>query len=105
LERGWIAGKSVSDKLCHMTFQDHIGETALFFFQHFKPKNAFTATISSVDSGGLWLESQQFHEMILGVLKVSTTSKKPILFFPYSEIFYAVMFVEGVALSEERLGI
>ena len=88
-----------------MTFQKHIGETATFFFLHFMPKIVFEATIVSVDVGGLWLESQQFNEMILGALKISATPQKPLLFFPYSEIFYAIFSVEGVALSEERLGV
>lgn len=95
----------MNDRISQMTFREHIGESAIFFFLHFKPKEAIEATIASVDPGGLWLESQQFHDMILDVLKASTTPKKPLLFFPYSEIFYAILFVEGVALSEKRLGV
>ena len=88
-----------------MTFQDHIGDKAIFFFLHFLPKTAIAAEIVSVEAGGLWLESQQFNEMIMGALKLSATLQKPLMFFPYSEIFYAIVYVEGVALSEERLGV
>lgn len=88
-----------------MTFREHVGENAIFFFQHFQPKKPVSAKIAAVDSGGLWLESQEFNEMILAVLKTSVTPKKPLLFFPYSEIFYAILFEEGIALSEERLGV
>lgn len=68
-------------------------------------KHPMEFKILSVDVGGLWVESQEYVEGILKILKKNHAQFTPIIFLPFSSISYMVLLHDSLSLSERSLGI
>ena len=60
--------------------------------------------IRGVEGGGVWVESQNFTEMLLKAIGQSAASKNPVVFLPFQQILFAFYPEDAPALSEKSFG-
>lgn len=58
-----------------------------------------------VESGGIWVESQDATNAILKRFNVATAPKTPVFFLPYHEIAFAIAGLDKVSLDEKSFGL
>jgi hypothetical protein len=81
-----------------------IGETLLASVPRLNPQYA-EFKLLAVDVGGIWVESQDYVEMILKKANMSGALKTPVIFLPFSSIDYITVLQDSPALSETSLGL
>jgi hypothetical protein len=57
----------------------------------------------SVDTGGIWVESQSLIEHFLHLAKTADAPESPVFFLPFSSINYLVHLHDAKALSQKSL--
>lgn len=61
--------------------------------------------LRGVESGGIWIESEELTADLLKMLKINVASKTSVFFLPYHRIALAISSIDRVALSESALGL
>jgi hypothetical protein len=84
-----------------MIGQTLVGEVSCFDGFGDEPHVQFK--LLSVDSGGLWVESQSIHEFFLKKAGATSSPRSAIFFLPYSSIRYLSFAQDVPALSEKVL--
>jgi len=87
-----------------MQLSDYIGEEIKISIPYLGEEFE-TVKLHGVESGGIWIESQHAANMVLGASGVSGIPKVIVLFFPYSQIRLAMVFVPGASLNEKSFGV
>jgi hypothetical protein len=64
-----------------------------------------TVWLHGVETGGIWIESQETTNCLLEHLKTSRALKTPIFFIPYSQIQTIIDSIDQVAISEKAFSI
>jgi hypothetical protein len=64
-----------------------------------------TARLRGVETGGIWIENQDITNQILTAAGRLQSAQTPVLFFPYSQVLFALGTIPGVALNEASLGV
>jgi hypothetical protein len=62
-------------------------------------------TLRGVESGGLWVESQEFTEVMLASVGREVSAKTLVMFLPFHQIEYAIAAEDFPSLSERGLGL
>ena len=62
-------------------------------------------TLRGVDHGGIWIESQNIANTILAAIGSPGVPTAFVLFFPYTQIRFAMAFAPGVSLNETAFGV
>jgi hypothetical protein len=83
---------------------DHIGQEILIYIP-FLGQTFQKVKLHGAEPGGIWIENQQIANVVLGVSGVSGIPKAIVLFFPYSQIRFAMAFVPGVSLNEKAFDV
>ena len=88
-----------------MQLSDHVGQVIVMLIPAIHPTELQKVKLLSVESGGIWIESQTFLNMMLKSLGQATAPRSLAFFFPYHELRYGFVAIEGVALNERAFGI
>jgi len=83
--------------------EDMIGQMIIAVIPIFHPACHFK--LHGVESGGLWLESQEAIETLLKMFEAPAAPKTPVFFVPFHQITFVAVFVDSVSLSETSLGV
>lgn len=85
---------------------ERIGDSIWAIIPMVTNKNIKKFTLHGVESGGIWIESQELTNTFLrNVAKRQDLPKTPVFFVPYAKILTIVESVEGPALSEQAFGV
>ena len=57
--------------------------------------------LRGVEPGGIWIESQEFTNAVLGAAGVASATRTPVMFLPYHEISYALTSIQEPCLDEK----
>jgi hypothetical protein len=87
-----------------MQLSDLIGKEILISIPFLSPTFE-NVTLRGVDSGGIWIESQNIANITLVAIGSSGVPTAIVLFFPYNQIRFAMAFAPGVSLNEKALGV
>ncbi len=71
-----------------MQLSDFVGKQITILIPHFDPKQYHRVILHGVEAGGIWIESQEFTNEVLGTHE--RAPKTLVLFVPYNQIAYAV---------------
>jgi hypothetical protein len=88
-----------------MQLSDYVGQSLAFMIFRLNPDVAQEAVLRGVEAGGVWVESQQLTNDLLGQVGVSCAPRTPVTFFPYHEIGFVIAFVPELSLNETALGV
>lgn len=69
------------------------------------PEEMVTVRLHKVESSGVWIESQDFHEAVLKRVGMAASTTSLVLFIPFSGIDYIVASVNSTVLSEAAFGL
>lgn len=58
-----------------------------------------------VEPGGIWVQSQSLTTSLLESVGASSAPVTPTLFFPYGQVIFVSVAVEGSALNEKAFGV
>lgn len=84
---------------------DLVGETIFIRSIALDVKDPVFVKLFSVDSGGVWIQSQKITEEMLEALKRDSAPKSPVCFVPYSQIAWICHWIDEPSLSEKSLGL
>ena len=87
-----------------MTFKELIGKTITIATLE-NGELAFThPTLRGVESGGIWVSSDELTNQLLRGLGAQAAEKSPVVFLPYHSFLMAVAAEDKVALDEKSFG-
>lgn len=86
------------------SLQSLIGQEVLALIPFFHPKIMQKITLHAIETGGVWVECEQFTQQMLEATEMPA-AKTPLLFLPYSQICFVLFPAERIALSEPSLGV
>jgi len=87
-----------------MKFDEMIGQILIASIPIFHETELQQIKIHGVESGGLWVECDEYTKIWLEKLDLPA-ARTPIFFVPYHEIRFAVYAHSKLALSEKKLGL
>jgi hypothetical protein len=82
-----------------------VGEEIMGLIPLMDPKIIKVLRLRSLDVGGLWVESEEFTQMMLTGFKVPASSRTPLMYLPFHEIKFLLQSTEQIALSEKAFGV
>jgi hypothetical protein len=95
----------MSDDL-RVSFENLIGQSVLISSDAFgDPKKLAKVILRGVESGGLWLESNEITQDLLQAFKAKAADKTVVFFVPYHRIKLAISSIGLMALSESSFGL
>lgn len=84
---------------------DSIGHTILLRSIPVDEQKPTVVKLIDVETGGIWIESQDLTDHWLGQVKVATSPKTLVWFVPYAKISWIMGSEDYPALSEKALGL
>jgi hypothetical protein len=81
-----------------------IGESFVAIVPFIDKNRILSFKLLGVEFGGLWVESQDATNMMLGKLNLQAAPKTAVLFIPYHQIVVGFSSIDSPALSEESFG-
>lgn len=84
---------------------DYVGHTILIRSIPVNEERPAVVKLIDVDSGGIWVESQDATEHWLTELKKTSSPKTLVWFLPYAQISWILGSEDYPALSEKALGL
>jgi hypothetical protein len=88
-----------------MQFAELLNQEILVLIPRVHPKLHHYVRLVGVESGGIWIESQDFTNTMLQTIGTATAPNSPVFFLPYSEIAVAIATVAGPSLNERAFGV
>lgn len=88
-----------------MQFTDLVGGDVIALVPRFDPVKYQRFKLVGVESGGLWVESQEITNNLLRHLGVPAAPKTLVFFLPYHEIAFAISSTEAPSLDEKAFGV
>ena len=88
-----------------MQFTELVGESIFLLAPRIDEKTFKEVKLVGVESGGLWIESQDLTNAVLHFFGAPAAKNTPIFFLPYHEISLALTTVSGLALGEKAFGV
>jgi hypothetical protein len=92
-------------KIRGMQFSELVGSQIFIVIPRIHATDYQEVKLIGVETGGLWIESQEFTNVFLQLFGVPAAQKTPVVFFPYHEIAYVVTSLEQLALDEKAHGL
>lgn len=88
-----------------MQFTDFIDQPIRLAIPALNATKIQTYTLIGVESGGLWVHSQDYTNSVLQILGTQTAPKTMVLFVPYQQIALGFASIEGPSLDEKAFGV
>jgi hypothetical protein len=88
-----------------LRLEELIGESIFIRSIPVDENNPVLVKLYSVDSGGIWIQSQKLTEQMLETLKAHVAPRSPVYFLPYSQIAWICHWIDDPSLSEKSLGL
>ena len=85
-----------------MRLSDYIGQLILLSIPSISPEPQ-NVKLLGVEAGGIWVESQHAINLILESANLTSAPCSVAAFFPYGEVRFGVVFVDGLALNEKAM--
>jgi hypothetical protein len=88
-----------------MQLSDYVGQEialAIPFIDNIKFQKV---KLLGVEAGGIWIESQTLINMVLKATATATAPQTLAFFFPYHEVKFGFVGIEGPALNEQAFGL
>jgi hypothetical protein len=82
-----------------------IGSTIVALIPMFNPKLFKEFRLHGVESGGVWVESQEAINQLLGAANVAVSPRTMIFFVPFHEIRFVLDSLDAPGLSEKAFGV
>jgi hypothetical protein len=86
-----------------MELFDYIGNNITVVIPAIDPDSPQIVKLLGVEPGGIWIESQTLIDHILKIAEQKAAPNSLAFFFPYHELRFAFVPIEGPALSEKAL--
>lgn len=77
-----------------------INQTVGMQLTFLNPTRTTRVAIHAVEATGIWIESQDFTEMMMEARGSQITRATPLLFVPFSQIVYIVASIDKPSISE-----
>jgi hypothetical protein len=88
-----------------MQLADYVGQEIVMAIPFIHPIKFQRVKLLSVEAGGIWVESQTLINMVLKASATATAPGTLAFFFPYHEVKFGFVGIEGPALNEEAFGV
>lgn len=88
-----------------MQLSDYIGKEIIVIIPLIEPDHYQTVKLLGVETGGIWIESQEMINKVYSPIAVAASERTPTFFFPYHQIDFAMADVAGMALNESAFGV
>jgi hypothetical protein len=88
-----------------MQLSDYVGQVIVLAIPAIDPKLFQSVKLLGVEAGGIWVESQTLITMALKTAGQATAPKSLAFFFPYHEIRFGFVPIDGPALDEKAFGV
>jgi hypothetical protein len=88
-----------------MQLSDYIGQVIALTIPAIDANTIQSVKLLGVETGGIWVESQKLLNMALKTYGLATSETSLAFFFPYHEIRFGYVEIDGPALGEEALGV
>jgi hypothetical protein len=85
------------------SLQDCVGKTMSMSIPVITGKSILELKIEAVETAGIWISGQIINDKILSKLKLTVAPQTPIMFVPFSQVFFMLDFGSGVALSDQLM--
>lgn len=87
------------------TLASMIGEVIIVRISLLDPKNMTLVKLHGVEAHGIWIESQQFTNVLMEKFHFCSSRTTPLLFIPFDKIDFIVASLESFSLSEPAFGL
>jgi poly(3-hydroxyalkanoate) synthetase len=84
---------------------DYIDQEIVLAIPFIHPTTFQKVKLLGVEAGGIWIESQTLINMVLKATETATALRTLAFFFPYHELKFGFVGIEGPALNEEAFGV
>jgi hypothetical protein len=88
-----------------MQLSDYVGQEIVLLIPSIDPKLFQKVRLLGVEPGGVWVESQTLMNMFLKSVRQPSAPKSLAFFYPYHELRFGFVAIEGVALNETAFGV
>jgi hypothetical protein len=88
-----------------MQLSDYIGQEIVLLIPIIDPLKFQKVKLLGVETGGIWIESQTLLNVILKQLGQQSALMSVAHFFPYHEVRFGFVSIEGAALNEKAFGV
>ena len=87
-----------------MKFENLIGQRIVLLCPDSDQK-IHAVKLVGIETGGLWIESQELTNLLLQAVGLPTSPETPVLFLPYHAIGGVLVGIQQTALDEKALGV
>ena len=88
-----------------MQLSDYIGQVIALAIPAIDAERFQEVKLLGVETGGIWVESQKLINMGLKTYGLASSETSLAFFFPYHEIRFGYVPVDGLALDEKAFGV
>jgi hypothetical protein len=88
-----------------MQFYELIGHEVALLIPRIHQTELQPVIVHGVESGGLWIESQEVMQHLLNMVNVQMAPKTLVFFLPYHQIAFGMSSIGKVSLSEKAFGV
>jgi hypothetical protein len=88
-----------------MQLSDYIDQEIVLLIPFIDAKVQQKVRLRGVEAGGIWVESQTLLNLLLNSISYASASKSLVFFFPYHEVRFGYVAIEGPALNEKAFGV
>jgi hypothetical protein len=88
-----------------MQLSDYIGQVITLAIPAIDAEKFQNVKLLGVEAGGIWVESQTLITMALKTAGQATAENSLAFFFPYREIRFGFVPIDGPALDEKAFGV
>jgi hypothetical protein len=88
-----------------MQLSDYIGQVIVMAIPAIDPKAFQEVKLLGVEAGGIWVENQKLINMGLKSYGLAASETSIAFFFPYHEIRFGYVPIDGPALDEKAFGV
>ena len=82
-----------------------VGETIILRARVLDPDEMTLVKLHGVEASGVWIESQDFTDAMMGKLQLSASATTLVLFVPFQSIDFIVGSKNSLCLSERAFGL
>lgn len=87
------------------TLASMIGDVIIVRISLIDPEGMTHVKLHGVESHGIWIESQQFTNILMEKFHFASSCTTPLLYIPFDKIDYIVGSLDSLSLSESAFGL
>jgi hypothetical protein len=88
-----------------MQLSDYVGQNIVLLIPTIDPIKFQNVKLLGAEPGGIWIESQTLMNIILKNVGAASAPRTLAFFYPYHEVKFGFVGVEGPALNEASFGV